>query len=420
MRVLFLFFSILWFAPHLSAQIATDSVPAQPIQEPPITIETYYQTRFGIFDQQKTASDTLYLKPLVLQPKIRLMDTIRENRKGVEQVFVNTYWVKKDAKTSTRVFYNAPRKMELYYDSIPTFKDPLPFDALHLETKSFSYWKKENELGLDISQSSFSNWNAGGNNSIAGLLKLDFRRKYEKGRHLWNNYLKVRYGLNKQDERETRKTDDVLLIESTYGYQTSVTSKWYYTAKLSLNTQFTDGYSYPDTENPISKFAAPLYLFSGIGAEYSSKNKSLTAYFSPSTLKSTFVLDDTLAAQGAFGVEPAIYDTDGNLIKEGEYARHEFGFLITANYKRALFKNVTLSSTLNLYTDYLTNFGNVDIDWQMQLDFKINNLLKATIGGHFIYDDDIKTTETINDEKITKGPKLQIKQIIGIGLSYTF
>ena len=34
---------------------------------------------------------------------------------------------------------------------------------------TISYWSKENKVGLDISQITFVNWNAGGNNSISGL-----------------------------------------------------------------------------------------------------------------------------------------------------------------------------------------------------------------------------------------------------------
>jgi hypothetical protein len=65
----------------------------------------------------------------------------------------------------------------------------------------------------------------------------------------------VRYGLNKQDGIELRKTD-VLQFNSALGYRKDTLSNWYHTAKFNFNTQFTDGYAYPNTE--VSKRFAPL------------------------------------------------------------------------------------------------------------------------------------------------------------------
>lgn len=45
-------------------------------------------------------------------------------------------------------------------------------------------------------------------------------------------------------------------------------------------------------------------------------------------MKNTLVLDQTLANQGAFGVDKAIYDpVTGELIREGKNSRTELGFL---------------------------------------------------------------------------------------------
>ncbi len=45
---------------------------------------------------------------------------------------------------------------------------------------TISHWEKKNTVGLDISQIAFVNWNAGGVNSVSGLLKGNFLRKYQK------------------------------------------------------------------------------------------------------------------------------------------------------------------------------------------------------------------------------------------------
>ena len=84
---------------------------------------------------------------------------------------------------------------------------------------TISFWTKENKVGLDISQITFVNWNAGGNNSISGLVKGQFVRTYTKDNINWKNELIMRYGINKQESQEVRKTDDQFLFNSTFGYK---------------------------------------------------------------------------------------------------------------------------------------------------------------------------------------------------------
>ncbi len=283
-----------------------------------------------------------------------------------------------------------------------------------------SHWKQKNTVGFDISQIAFMNWNAGGNTSISGLLKGNFIRKYETQNVKWLNELIVRYGVNKQDGIEVRKTDDAFQLNSTLGYRADTLSYWYHSAKFNFNTQFTNGFAYPNTDNAISKPFAPAYLFLGVGAEYINKEKKVTVYISPLTQKTTFVLDQTLANQGAFGVNKAILDAEGNVIVDGKKSRTELGILVTSSHKKEVFKNINLENRLSLYSDYINNFGNVDVDWQMQLDLVVNQYVRANIGAHMIYDDDIKAKEDIDGQQVTLGPKLQLKQLLGIGLVYDF
>lgn len=285
---------------------------------------------------------------------------------------------------------------------------------------TISYWRKTNELGLDISQITFVNWNAGGNNSVSGLLKGRFVRAYIKGNVNWRNELITRYGINKQEKQDVRKTDDQLQINSTFGYKKDSLSNWYYAGKFNFNTQFANGYAYPNTSLAISKPFAPAYTFLGVGSEYSRKDLNLTIYLSPLTQKTTLVFDQRLADQGAFGVEKALYDEFGNLIRKGKNIRNETGFLLTNQWKRELIKNIRLEHRVSLYTDYLNNFGNVDVDWQLQLDMTVNQYVKANIGTHLVYDDDIKTKVEENGVQVIKGPKVQFKQLLGVGIVYQF
>lgn len=283
-----------------------------------------------------------------------------------------------------------------------------------------TYWKNTNVVGFDLSEIAFMNWSAGGNSSISGLLKGNFVRKYETENVKWLNELIMRYGVNKQDGIEVRKTDDVFQLNSTFGYRKDTISNWYSSAKFNFNTQFTNGYAYPNTDDAISKPFAPAYLFLGIGTEYINKKEKLSVYLSPFTTKSTFVLDQRLANQGAFGVDKAVYDVDGNLVNKGKKHKTELGILISSAYKKEVIKNIVLENRLSLYSDYINRFGNIDVDWQMGLNLTVNEYVKANIGLHMIYDDDIKAKEEINGEQVIVGPKLQLKQALGIGIIYNF
>jgi hypothetical protein len=312
---------------------------------------------------------------------------------------------------------------------ITTLADTISVEKTNNEPKNIiitakadtiSHWKHKNTLGIDISEIAFVNWSAGGTSAITGLVRGDLKYDYKDEYQVWSNELFFRYGLNKQEGVELRKTDDAFKISSTYGLRTNPTSNWYHSAKFNFNTQFTNGYSYPNTENPISKPFAPAYTFLGIGSEYIYKPENFTLYLSPLTLKSTLVLDQTLANAGAYGVKKAIYDTEGNLIVEGEKSKTELGILINTYVEREIFNNIVLKNRLTLYTDYLHNFGNIDVDWQCFSYLTVNQYVKANIGFNLVYDEDIDVIKEENGVKTNEGPKVQLKQVLGIGIEYIF
>lgn len=286
--------------------------------------------------------------------------------------------------------------------------------ALSEKPKKFvppTFWIEENKFGLNINEVAFVNWNAGGENSISALANQVFVRNY-KFRYLkWENELRFRYGINVQEGQGLRKTEDLIRLTSTFGFRKDTLSNWFYSAKAKFNTQFSNGFNYPNRETPISRFMAPGYLFFGAGTSYIKPDNSLNIYISPTTMKATFVFDEDLSNKGAFGVSP------------GDNSFIEFGFLFTQTWETQVFKNVQMNHRLNLYTDYIRSFGNVDIDWELNFEFKVNKYINANIGTHLIYDDDIKFDQVVNDagDVIDPGtPRIQFKQVLGIGLGYNF
>ncbi|OEJ98906.1 hypothetical protein A8C32_06875 [Flavivirga aquatica] len=284
-------------------------------------------------------------------------------------------------------------------------------------------WIQKNKASVDLSEVTFVNWNAGGSNSISGLLGVKSSANYSDEFLTWKNNIDLRYGINKQESRELRKTDDLLEINSNLGYKPNSESHWYYSARLNFRTQLTNGYKYPDKDKPISSLLAPGYVFLGGGMEYGKDIDELSFYFSPLTLKATFVLDEDLANAGAFGVTPAVLDAAGNVITEGERVREEVGILLTNSYEMEVAENIGLKNQVSLYTDYLNNFGNIDLDWKIDFDFKVNDFVRATFGSHIRYDDDVKTTkpsEIEGEADDEAGARVQWKQFLGVGFAVDF
>ncbi|WP_276168453.1 DUF3078 domain-containing protein [Zobellia alginiliquefaciens] len=324
-------------------------------------------------------------------------------------------------KTQEKIKF-IPRSVDLM-NPVISFKRTNALDEKPNRFRVPSFWTKVNKLGANFSEVAFVNWNAGGNNSISALGNARFERNYKFRYIQWDNYMEMRYGLNIQDEQKLRKTDDAIRFSSTFGLQRDTISNWYYSAKANFNTQFSNGYKYPDRSSPISRFMAPGYSFLGAGTSYITKDQKFNLYISPITQKATFVLDEELANKGAFGVKKAVLDEDGNVIEEGEKIFLEFGFLVTNQYEKEIYKNMILKHRLTLYTDYLQKFGNIDVDWELNFDLKVNKYVVTTIGTHIIYDDDILFDEqtdasgTIVDAGI---PRIQFKQLLGVGVSYAF
>ena len=279
---------------------------------------------------KKALLDSL-LKPYY---SIRI-DSIK-NDTLVNADFRSKYRVFIDAFTNDTTYIPLPKATEFLTIKkklvLDTLKIINPFKLVNIDTTKLAedpiWWKNRNSIGLDISEAAFLNWNAGGNNSVSGLIKVNLYRSYKKLHTLWDNEIFIRYGLNSQQDRELRKTDDKLQVNSTFGYRKDTLTNWYYSVKFNFNTQFTDGFSYPNTEKPISRFFAPAYLFLGAGAYYDLKKESFSLYISPFTLKSTLVLDETLSNEGVFGVP------------EGKNSRNEFGTLIQSSWDTEVIKNV--------------------------------------------------------------------------------
>ncbi len=273
-------------------------------------------------------------------------------------------------------------------------------------------WKRGAKFALTFTQVSFSNWTAGGENSMGGNSQVNLFANYKKGKRIWDNQLDLAFGVIKLDGEDARKSDDKIDGFSKYGIE--ISNKLYFSTNLNLKTQFTSGYNYPNDSVKVSDFLAPAYLQLGFGFDYKPASW-FSLSFLPLTGRITIVNDQVLSDLGAYGVDPAKYDTSGNLLEHGKKVRFELGTSVIALFQKELVKNVELKSKLQLFSNYLKNPENIDVTWDSMLSLKVNKYISTFLGVIMIYDDDIPI---INPEGIDIGPRTQLKQTFGVGLAF--
>jgi hypothetical protein len=100
--------------------------------------------------------------------------------------------------------------------------------------------------------------------------------------------------------------------------------------------------------------------------------------------------------------------------------REEFGAYLKVQYQTKVMENITFQTVLELFSNYLNNPQNVDVNWTTLTTFKVNKFISATLATQLIYDDDIKVLRSAGDRKGTIGPDVQFKQVLGVGFTYKF
>jgi hypothetical protein len=262
-------------------------------------------------------------------------------------------------------------------------------------------WKNGGKFALNFSQTTLTNWAAGGQNAISFNSFFNYFADYSKGKSLWENRLDVAFGLTKEGKADFRKNDDKIDFSSKYGIQ--ATKKLYYAALLNFKSQFAKGYNYPDDSVIISKFLAPGYTSIGLGLDWKPK-EYFSAYISPATARWIIVTDGELSDQGAFGVD------------KGKKIKTEVGAGLRLEFMKDIIKNVNLKSKLELFSNYLDHPENIDVYWDVMIVMSINKWLSASLNTTLAYDDNIRIT----DKDGNTGPHTQFKEIFGVGFNYSF
>lgn len=283
----------------------------------------------------------------------------------------------------------------------------ISFDAISQKKDSLKLWEKGVTSSLTIAQVGLKNWIGGGQNSLSinSLQNLFLNLNHPKV--TWTNTLDLGFGLLKQGkDPKFYKSNDKIIYESKISRK--IFDGMNLSGMIDYRTQFAPGHNYTTDSagnkisNLISRFMAPGYLVVAPGLEYK-KGDIFYVVLSPATTKFTFVLDDSLASIGAFGVTP------------GHKVRKELGAYLNTGLKTKLAENINVNTRLTLFQDY-RKLGHIDVTWEFMMTFKVNKYISTTISSQLFYDDDIK----IKRDNGTIGPAVQFKEVLNIGFLYTF
>lgn len=271
-------------------------------------------------------------------------------------------------------------------------------------------WKKSGSFSGTFANVGLSNWAGGGQSSIAlgAIINLNATRKTEKS--TWENILTVQYGMarvGKSGFNLFKKTDDNFQFDSKYSY--NLGKNWSSGTSMNFRTQMVKGFFFErdslGKENQgqlLSNFLSPGYLLFATGIRY--ETKIFNMRYSPVAAKFTFVMNDSLAAIGAFGVD------------KGKNIRSEFGSNFDANLNYDVMENVKLSSTLNLFANY-EHLTQIDVNWENLIIFKVNKYFTTSFSTQLIYDHDILIPQ--EEDKPAKRA-IQFKHVLNINVGYTF
>jgi len=274
-------------------------------------------------------------------------------------------------------------------------------------------WSKSGKITLLINQSAFLNWQAGGDNSFAGNLNINYDINYIKGDWLLDNKLLASYGLTNNDDDGIRKTDDQLDFNSILGKK--LITIWNVSFFMNFKSQFTNGYDYNsdflgDNEDfPTSGLLKPAYLSFGLGLLWK-KSNDLYVNISPITAKITLITGEIFSLNdddpdNLFYESSDMFETFG--VDPGASSLFEFGLNIRTYYKLDLMKNINMENIFSVYSNYLDKPQNVDIDYTMNLVMKINDVFSTNL-----------TFQTIYDDNAYKG--FQIREVFGLGINFGF
>lgn len=271
----------------------------------------------------------------------------------------------------------------------PDTEQPVPGEA------GVSKWEHSLRASLTGTQASYRNWSQGGTDNIAILGTTAFSSGYSHDRYAYKVDINLRYGQTRIGDGDFIKSDDRIRIrnQASRKFRNERLSAIF---NLNFESQFDKGYENPMPEEGeerilISRFMAPAYVNQTLGLSYQPvENLRFEGGFA---MKQTIVSDTDLSTR--YG------------LAEDETFRNETGFSFLIGYERRIMENIFYSGYVETFTNVNRALSDTDMLFINEITGQINRYISANVEFVLAYDSDVIE-------------ELQVKQIISLGLSYTF
>ncbi len=272
-------------------------------------------------------------------------------------------------------------------------------------------WERGAGIGLDFAQLLQINPKQGaGQNRMGFGSATTYFANYKGKRNSWDNQAAWQFGMQRlgsgiiaQGTGDAKipfqKSLDELRLNSKYGQSIKEGGKLYYASLFNFLSQVTPTYqgndAFPgnfvsDVFNEgrlLSKLFAPATLQFSIGLDYKPNDK-FSIYYSPIGAKFIIVGDDRVAALGVHG-NPVVRDANG-VVTSFDKVDSQLGSTLKAGYANSFNDGkVSFTSNLLLFSNYLNNPENIDVDWNNALGYELFKNFQVQLLLNVFYDDDM-------------------------------
>jgi hypothetical protein len=252
-------------------------------------------------------------------------------------------------------------------------------------------WNMSGVVGLNLSQTAFSNWAQGGTNALAFSVYTNLGAVYLDAPWKWKNRLNAIFGRTKLEDVGYRTTENDIYFESVGSRDIGWAVDPY--IAVTFRSALTKGYDYKvDPAVQIVDFFDPGYLTEAIGFTYD-KNKIITTRLG-------IAFQQTFANKFA-----AFYTDDPETPNEIEDFKFETGIESVTEVKYEFLPNMTYYSFLRLFT----RFDALDV-WDVRWD----NIVTAKVNDYI----NVNLAVTVLHE-ISQTRKTQLRQALQLGFSYS-
>ena len=315
-------------------------------------------------------------------------------------------------------------------------------------------WDLGAGFGADLGQLLQFNPKVGqGENRIGLGANVTAYARLKRGLRHWDNNLAFNFavqklgqgvlppGFNADERLPYQKSIDELRVASQYSREFAEGNPFGYGIETTFLTQLLPTFQDSSGRNilkdidgnnearPIGRFLSPATFTVSPGVTYR-PDDHFDALLSPASYKTIFIRDaDVAGVRGPDGRRLYDYiDPDD----EGRRSLQQFGASLRANYANTFLRGdrLLVKSTLGLFSNYLDEPQNVDLDWRTELGLEIVDGLTVTLNATLFYDDDVPVqisnydlvggVERRADGSVRLGPRLSVTEQLLIKYAVVF